>query len=335
MGGGSWLDPPLFFDVEGRARGPDFGGVGCFPMYSLSSCWNSGRHTCGREMLREIRSLGFEYAELSHGIRLGLLPGIIEAVEAGEIRISSLHNFCPLPMGIHYPAPNIFKFTALDRRERDHAWKHTLKTLDTAARLKAGVVVLHMGAVEMKDYTDRLVEMADEGRRETPKYQKLLEEALEKREARKEPHMEAAAAFLRALAEEAAARGLRLGIENREALEERPFESDFPLFFREFQQASVGYWHDTGHGQIKENLGVIHHAMHVGSVADRLIGFHIHDVAFAGRDHLVPGTGMIDFAALKPYVRPEHVKVLELSPSAPAELIPQGLAHIQALWGPE
>ncbi len=304
-------------------------------MYSLSSCWNSGRHTCGREMLREIRSLGFEYAELSHGIRLGLLPGIIEAVEAGEIRISSLHNFCPLPMGIHYPAPNIFKFTALDRRERDNAWKHSLKTLDTAARLKAQVVVLHMGAVEMKDYTDRLVEMADEGRRETPKYQKLLEEALEKRESRKEPHQEAAYAFLRALAEEAAARGLRLGIENREALEEIPFESDFPLFFREFQQASVGYWHDTGHGQIKENLGVIHHAMHVGSLADRLIGFHIHDVAFAGRDHLVPGTGMIDFAALKPYVRPGHVKVLELSPSAPAELIPQGLAHIQALWGPE
>src|SRR5690606_24684748 len=131
------------------------------PMYSLSTCWNSGRHTCGREMLREIRELGFEYAELSHGIRLGLLPGIIEAVDAGEIRISSMHNFCPLPIGIHYPAPNIYKFTALDRRERENAWKHTLKTLDTAARLQAQVVVLHMGAVEMRDYTDRLMEMVE------------------------------------------------------------------------------------------------------------------------------------------------------------------------------
>ncbi len=36
-------------------------------MYSLSTCWNSGRHTDGRAMLREIRDLGFEYAELSHG----------------------------------------------------------------------------------------------------------------------------------------------------------------------------------------------------------------------------------------------------------------------------
>lgn len=304
-------------------------------MYSLSSCWNSGRHTCGRQMLHEIRSLGFQYAELSHGIRLGLLPGIIEAVEAGEIRISSLHNFCPLPIGIHYPAPNLFKFTALDRRERDNAWKHTLKTLDTAARLNAPLVVLHMGAVEMRDYTDRLLEMVEAGKRETPKYEKLLTEALQKRESRKEPHLEVAYAFLRALAKEASSRGVQLAIENREAIEEIPFESDFHLFFREFPEPGIGYWHDTGHGQIKENLGLIHHAMHVGGLAGRLLGFHIHDVGFPGRDHMVPGTGTIDFAAIKPYVRPEHTKVLELSPSAPADMIPQGLAHIQGLWGPE
>lgn len=286
-------------------------------------------------MLREIRSLGFEFAELSHGIRLSLLPGILEAVDAGEIRISSLHNFCPLPIGVHHAAPNLFKFTALDRRERENAWKHTLRTLDTAVRVSASVVVLHMGAVDMRDYTDRLLDLIADGRRETPKYEKLLAEALEKREARKEPHQEAAYSFLTALADEAGARGLRLGIENREALEEIPFESDFHLFFREFTHPSIGYWHDTGHGQIKENLGVIHHAMHVGSMAERLIGFHLHDVAFPGRDHLPPGTGTIDYAALKRWVTPDHLKILELSPSTPIELIPQALAHLQDLWGSE
>ena len=68
-------------------------------MYSFSTCWNSHRHTNGREMLEEIRDLGFEYAELSHGIRLSLVPGIMDAVEAGVIKISTLHNFCPLPIG--------------------------------------------------------------------------------------------------------------------------------------------------------------------------------------------------------------------------------------------
>src|SRR6266540_137937 len=106
-------------------------------MYSLSSCWNSHRHTDGRAMLREIRDLGFAYAELSHGIRISLLPGIFEAVSAGEIQISTLHNFCPLPMGVDRAAPNIYKFSSDDRRERESAFKHTLKTLDTAVRVKA------------------------------------------------------------------------------------------------------------------------------------------------------------------------------------------------------
>jgi hypothetical protein len=81
-----------------------------YPMYSLSTCWNSARHTDGRAMLREIRDLGFEYAELSHGIRISLVPGILDAVKAGEIKISSVHNFCPLPVGISKPSPNLTNF---------------------------------------------------------------------------------------------------------------------------------------------------------------------------------------------------------------------------------
>src|SRR5690242_21392443 len=125
-------------------------------MYSLSTCWNSNRHTDGRTMLREIRDLGFEYAELSHGIRISLLPGIMEAVDAGEIKISTLHNFCPLPIGVNHAAPNLFKFTSFDARERENAYRHSIKTIETAARLKAPLVVLHMGCIDMKEYTDRL-----------------------------------------------------------------------------------------------------------------------------------------------------------------------------------
>ena len=69
-------------------------------------------------MLEEIRALGFEYAELSHGIRISLLPGVLEAFDAGLMKISSLHNFCPLPMGIDRAAPNCFRFTAENTRER-------------------------------------------------------------------------------------------------------------------------------------------------------------------------------------------------------------------------
>jgi sugar phosphate isomerase/epimerase len=286
-------------------------------------------------MLREIRDLGFEYAELSHGIRISLLPGIFEAVEAGEIKISTLHNFCPLPIGVNHAAPNIFKFTSLDARERENAYRHTVKTIETAERLKAKLVVLHMGSVEMKDYTDRLVDMAGAGEKETSKYQKLCLEAEEKREYRKEKPVQLADEMLRRLVDLAEPRGLVLGVENREAIEEIPFESDFPFLFQEFNTPAVRYWHDTGHAQIKENLGFIHHAFHLESMAAHLAGFHIHDVLFPGRDHVSPGMGMIDFAALKPYVRPDHIKVFELSPGVPVEQLQAGVAHIKSLWGEE
>ena len=284
-------------------------------------------------MLREIRELGFEYAELSHGIRVSLLPGIFEAVDAGEIRISTLHNFCPLPIGVTHASPNLFKCSALDPRERENAWRYTLRTLETAERVQAQLVVLHLGAVEMKEYTDRLIELAGNGHKDSPRYQRLCEEALERREARKEKHVKVAYEFLQRLTEEASRRGIRLGIENREAVEEIPFESDFFFLFKEFTDPTVCYWHDVGHAQIKENLGLIIHRMHLGSLVERLAGFHIHDVQFPAKDHRTPGAGAVDFVGLKPYVKPEHLKVFELSPSLAVEDVRQGVAHLQGLWG--
>jgi sugar phosphate isomerase/epimerase len=302
-------------------------------MYSFSTCWNSHRHTDGRDMLREIRDLGFDYAELSHGVRISLLPGIMDAVDAGEIKISSLHNFCPLPMGVDRAAPNIFKFSAENSRERENAYRYTVKTIETAERLKAPLVVLHLGAIDMKDYTDKLIDLATEGKKDSPKYEKLCEEALRKREEKKEKFVALAYDMLRRIVTEAAPRGIKLGIENREALEEIPLDEDFFFFFKEFTQPAIVYWHDTGHAQIKENLGFIHHAMHVESLAERLYGFHVHDVHLPARDHQAPGTGVIDFAALKPMVKPEHLKVFEFSPGMKPEEVISGVAHLKQIWG--
>ena len=149
-------------------------------MYSFSTCWNSHRHTDGREMLREIRDLGFEYAELSHGIRIALVPGVVEAVDAGEIKISTLHNFCPLPMGIEKASPNLYEFTSEKDRDRELALKYTLKTLDFAQRLKAQLVVLHLGSMELKDYGGKLEEMLQRGEKDSPKYKKVFAEAAAK-----------------------------------------------------------------------------------------------------------------------------------------------------------
>jgi sugar phosphate isomerase/epimerase len=286
-------------------------------------------------MLREIRELGFDHAELSHGTRISLLPGAIEAVEAGEIKISSLHNFCPLPIGVNNSAPNLYRLSADRPPERENAYKYTRKTIEMAARLKAPLVVLHYGSMEMKDYTDKMLEMVARGEKGSPKYEKLCEEIMNKREAIKEPYIDRANEMIKRLLPLAEEFGIKLGIENREALEELPLEPDYHLLFRALASPAVVYWHDTGHAQIKENLGFIHHAMHLESQRDRLFGFHIHDVQFPGRDHCAPGTGTIDFAALKPMVKPGHIKVFEFSPALTVEEVKSGVAHVKNIWGAE
>jgi sugar phosphate isomerase/epimerase len=305
-------------------------------MYSFSTCWNSNRHTDGRAMLREIRELGFDYAELSHGIRISLMPGILEAVDAGEMKISTLHNFCPLPVGVTHSAPNLYEFSAERDRDRELAVRHTLKTFDFAARVKAPLVVLHLGSMDLKDYTGKLAEMLERGeKKDSPKFQKLVAEASAKREANKGKFFEHTKETLRQLLPEAEKRGLKLGCENREAVEELPLENDFRMFFSEFRSPNVVYWHDTGHAQIKENFGFIKHAAHLASLADRLAGFHIHDVQFPAQDHCAPCTGMIDYAALAPFVKPGHIKVFEFSNKVPLEAAQDGIAHVKKIWGGE
>lgn len=299
-------------------------------------------------MLREIAELGFEYAELSHGIRVSLVPGILEAVDAGVIKISTLHNFCPLPMGINHAAPNVYQFSSDDRREREYALKHTLKTIEFATRVGARLIVLHSGSMRFskgfwanlfgdgeEEFTDRLVDLLEEDKAGTEEFNGAVARAMECQEKFKADPTQRSLELIRRIAETAGEKGLLLGIENREALEEIPVDADMAEFLNALPENVVRYWHDCGHGQIKENIGFLNHRMHVESLAHRLGGFHLHDVAFPGKDHQPPGRGMIDFAALQPFVKPEHIKVFEMNPALSAEDVKAGVDHIQGIWGTE
>lgn len=284
-------------------------------------------------MLREIRDLGFERAELSHGIRAALVPGVLEAVNAGEIKISSVHNFCPLPLGVEKASPNLYEFSDDKPRDRELALKYTIKTIEFAQRVKAPIVVLHLGSIDLKDYTSKLEEMLERGEGKSPKFEKLRDEAMAAREAKKEKFYAHTKEILHKLLPEAQKAGIKFGFEIRQAVEELPLENDFSTLLREFNVSEVVYWHDIGHAQIKENFGFIHHVEFLRALTPRLGGFHIHDVKFPTHDHARPGSGMVDFAALKQFVKPEHIKVLEISSKFPADSVQRGIAHLKQVWG--
>ncbi|MDQ8194225.1 TIM barrel protein [Coraliomargarita sp. SDUM461004] len=290
---------------------------------SLSTCWCSARHNDGYEMVEEMLSLGFKRIELSHGVRLSLVAGILRAVEEGIVEISSVHNFCPLPGSVQHAAPNLYQPSALDSREQSLWHRYSIQTLDFARKVGADRVVMHSGRVSFffasaEARLDRWVDASEISAHElseSPEFVQRRDKAMKAiRRVAKKAIPRIRENYLQLLPE-VKQRGLKLCLENRESMEEMPIDADYDDFLASLDEPEhAAYWHDTGHAQIKHQLGLIDHRAHLEKMSPRLAGFHLHDVSESGRDHQVPGTGTIDFKMISEFVRPEHTLVLELSP---------------------
>lgn len=302
---------------------------------ALSTCWCSHRHTDGYTMLAEMRQLGFRQVELSHGIRLALVPGILQAVAEGIVTVSSVHNFCPLPGSVTRAAPNLFQPSTTRKSELAMWHLYSRQTIEFANRVGAPHVVMHSGSIRFlfgspAPVLESLVPPPA-----------LREKALARLRAKGRPGASAMKRLIRAYDElipYASAHGVRLGAENREGILELPLDEDFPAFLDALDDTSsegfplgdkrLHYWHDTGHARIKHHAGLLDHETHLASVADRLIGFHLHDVNESGKDHQVPGTGSVDFAMVRKYIEPHHTLVLEPSPALTPDEIRQSRGYL-------
>jgi sugar phosphate isomerase/epimerase len=277
-------------------------------------------------MLREIKGeLGFDLIELGHGTRLSLVPGIQKMFDVGEVRFSSLHNFCPLPVEVMMASPDCYKFSAVSSEERERAVKQTLQTIDFAARLNAPFVVLHLGEVNMSPITDRLIELAKAGRYLSRKYVRLKIGAVQKRERTALRYLQRVKDCLGRVIEHAASKNVRIALEGRRGYEEIPTERELPGLLEEMGCAQLGYWHDFGHLQIKENLGFVDHAEWLRLIGPRAFGCHVQDCIWPAKDHEAPFTGDVDFEKLVPLLPTNCLFVWEMSPSKTAEAIRQSV----------
>lgn len=295
---------------------------------AMSTCWNSHRHTKGEEMLREIADLGFRNIELGHGVRLSLMEGVQRYFDHGNVRITSLHNFCPLPVEVSGASPNCYEFTSHRKSDRERAVKLTRRTIDFAARLGAAYVVLHLGHVPMRDATTELVRMAERGEYLGRKYVRRKLHAVRTRERLAPLYLDRTRACLEEIAEYAQSRNVHLGIESRESYEEIPSERELPALIEEVGSPFVGYWHDFGHIQIKENLSLADHAQWLQGIRPHLYGCHLHDVQWPARDHCPPFQGEIDYDRLLRLVPDNALMVWEMSPGRQAGEI----ASARAQW---
>lgn len=308
------------------------------PILSLSTSWCSHRHTDGYAMLREIADLGFEYAELSHGIRITLVPGILRAVEEKVIKIGSTHNFCPLPTGVNKAAPNLFEPSAKDFREHDQWLRYTKRSLDFAEQVRAPAMVCHLGSVKFfwLNPTEKLEHYIEDHPNLDPvgdeAYRAVLAKCMAKLRKKMGPFWERTQASLREIALHATQKNVKLGLENREAFDELPLDADYADFLATLPpEVPGGYWHDTGHADIKESMGLLEHRAHLEKMAPKLIGFHLHDVSGDGYDHQAIGDGNIDFGMVSSFWRPEHLLTIELGPRVDVDGVKRSKERVEAL----
>ncbi len=271
-------------------------------------------------MLREITGkLGFDLIELGHGIRISLMPGIQKMFDAGKVRFSSLHNFCPLPVEVMSASPDCYKFSAAHPEERERAVKQTFQTIDFADRIGAPFVIMHLGEVPMQPITDPLIALAKKGKLLSREYVQRKIRAVQKREAVAAPYLQRVKDCLRRIIDYAAAKNIKLAVENRRGYEGSPTERELPALLDEMNSPQLGYWHDFGHAQIKANLAFLDHAEWLRTIGPRTLGCHVQDCIWPAQDHQPPFAGNIDFEKLVPLLPSNCVFVWEMSPNKTAD----------------
>jgi sugar phosphate isomerase/epimerase len=300
-------------------------------MLSLSTSWNSARHKSGSGIIAEIRALGFESVELNFRLTRPVVEEIAELAGSGVVKVSSLHNMCPLPDGIP-PAeasPDYYSLSSPDAAERRLAVSAAKVTVDYAAKLGAEAVVLHTGRIPVKDHTRRLASLiGDEGR-----FSALRDRMRAERDAHKGGCLESVIMSLSELVPYAEGSGVRLGVENRYYYSEIPVMEEMESLFGRFKKGLLYYWHDVGHAEVFERLGLIRHKDLLERFSDRLIGVHLHDIIGPVTDHAAPGQGTFDFSIVKPYLKSGTIKVLEVHEPATSEDIIKGVACLKKALG--
>lgn len=302
-------------------------------MLAISTAWNSKTRPNTKEMLLEIRDAGFGAIEISHHFTAERLEEIANLIDIFDFKVVSVHNFCPLP-----PKPQLnrgtsdyYRLSSLNEEERKTAVEYTKKSIDTAKRLSVEAVVIHAGTVELNEnYGGMLIDLFNESEANSEYYNELKQKFLKVRETEKGSYLEAVTKSLKEILSYALETDIKIGLETRYYPEEIPNFEEIEYFLNLFSNKGLFYWHDVGHAEANERLGITAHSVFLQKFSEYMLGIHLHDIRGL-EDHIAPFRGEFDFSRITPYLSDKVIKVIEVNSQVTSQDIKMALNKLEAV----
>lgn len=277
---------------------------------SLSTNWCNRRLDRGEEIADLALALGFGELELGYHTTPQQAAGFKRRLD--DLPVGSVHAFCPVPISAPQGYPELYALASFDAEDRKMAQIQVRRTVLFAAEMGADTVVLHAGRVYCETWfkKNRARKRTQEGRRMVDVFKGELEALVPELERRK----------------------VTLALENLPYYEGFPDEIETKDILDAFPGAPVKAWFDTGHHRVRECNKWIG-ATPAQPLDSRCYqGMHLNDVVDLNDDHLAPGFGKVDFAALKPLAESVRHVVFEPNAEVSETALRNGISHIKNIW---
>lgn len=274
---------------------------------SLSTNWCNRRIERGEDIAEKALSLGFSELELGYHTTIQQVDGFKRMRD--RITIGSVHAFCPVPISAPQGYPELYQLASFDDEMRRMARFHVIRNIEFADSMGADTVVLHAGRVMCDSWFNslRLHRRAKRGERMVQVFCQVLEELVPVLEKYR----------------------VTLALENLPYFEGFPNDVELDRILGFDFGGWIKGWFDTGHDHVCKCNGWKCKLTLPRSVD--YVGMHINDVIDKNDDHLAPGAGSVDFAALVPFMKSMRHVVFEPSPSVSELDLRQGVSFLSGM----
>ena len=304
---------------------------------SLSTNWCNRRIADGAEIAEKALELGFDELELGFRTPIEQVAGF-KAMLA-KIPVGSIHAFCPVPLCAPHGHPELFQLASFAPGERGLAKAHIMNNIRFASQIGADTIVLHAGRVAFSSMfkvidstTLRDVFAKGEKKIDAPAYSKLLQKAKAIRKKRGARLVEIFKAELEPIVKALDEAHVTLAFENLPYLEGFPDEDEVAQLVKHFDGGAIRAWFDTGHHRVRRMHGWVEDDSFAQEAA-LFAGMHLNDVVDYEDDHLAPGDGKVDFAALAPLAKSVRHVVFEPNGEVAEDAIARAVPFVRKLFG--